>query len=517
MCLILEKTSELLRNLLWNEFLRSRRKSLDFLEHRAKEFEHLANDLGAARCITGKMANILDEEIMTAKDYLLEVEKESHVGVRLTPLVHYEFRSMLDYIESAHSDFMVMLLQILFEKIRCDPIASINDHTVSEAMRLLRIPPQTNAAVLKIMENCTAALYGNSGSIAESLEPVVVHWLYHYYRFLPSSRTISMPSSDSSNLCHFSYLAHESVHSKLFDITTTLGNLSVAEKIGDSAQAEKYKLIMNQLLPDSYQKVTETFKHLEKRFVAILKDRLGEIYKSIYRNVIKDEFVVPARFLEYQFCEFICDFGSVKIAGPANVVLSACMFADSLRNPSLDTMRHLYSLNHPPDSIRVASQKFALQRGNLYNEMIDQIDVLVEGLSRADCAGGLINDGERQEVDFLDRYFNILMEKGECGKSLIDEMLELSDRIVREDHCYNKNRWAKVMKYYPIAGERDEKEYLNLHPYDFVNVVWLKLFEISKKPMTYGEYVDSYSSVKPFLNMVWKKLVGCQFSRACGV
>lgn len=500
---------EPIENLLWYEFLRYNRASFEFLEGRMKRAVNVAEKLGAANRLVQQMSGIATCKIPFAIGLMSEMEKEMLAGKRIDPELHWNFQHSRTFIESEYSEVTALLLQRFFHKASQSPVKESRDnHTewLRQGAKYFKTPDQSTAAVMKILDNCYNALYGQRRNAISLLEPMVVYWLYYYYRFLPPSRTICMPSRDQTNLCHWAYLAHETFHSKLFNISDARADRESALQSKKTEKVARCNRILSNLLSIDYEDTISQWDILEERFVKAMQKGLANEYELLYKELLQDTYRIPKRFLQLQFREFLCDMGANKIAGPCNTMLSACMSADNLRYPALDVLRHIFDdIAHPPDSVRVSLQILNLRQSDLVGEEIDDIVSLVEELKQVDLKCGP-KGIERDTVRFIDRYIGILTQASKGEASIFCEITKLVDSLLDHVYCYSDERWARVVTYYENLDTLKMKRH-SLFPYDYVNIVWLKLLEISKRAKCYHDYVDAYADAEPVLRGLWDELM----------
>ena len=479
----------------------------------------LAQLLGSYPASVRRIDDALEEDLPIANGYLCEMERETFRERRLSPDLHMDFADYLDRIESSHSDIMALLLQPVLRKISkiskaAIPKSSID--TMNEQIRFFSIPDSVLLACAKVMDNCLLALYNDANPLVAPLEPMVVHWVHHYYRFRPPS-TICMPWVDMTKICHWPHLAHEYVHSKIFNLLENIpAKKALAKKSSDAhahIRIDKFSKILDHLAKGSWPSIVEKWESLEKQFIKTIGKELRETYRKMYRIFHDDVFLMADRFLQSHFQEFICDLGATGIAGPSNVIHAACISADNLRNPVLGVTRHLIDLLHPPDFVRVKCQLVALSNRGLKGDKMEELRTLVEDVMMADVSEGSKNEQEKAAVQFLERYSDLLTSKNKESKSLLDEMCDLTNSLLNDKCCFDNERWKGLVSNYENYLNPESQDSQRLYPYDLVNVVWLRLAELSKTTSNYEEYQQKYAEAEPHLKTIWQKLISCAFCR----
>lgn len=509
----MKENSKPLRNLIWYEFLRSNSRSLVLVGDRASEALDLAKQLHSNAALIQKIVNMLEEEIPIAKRYFSQIEKEMYPGRRLNPKLHRYYADKLNQLESTHSDIMTLLLQPFLKIASKTTRAEDSLREIEKSARFFKVPPTASLACNKILDHCMFALYNEINPIVSPLEPLIVHWVHYYYKFSPPS-AICMPWIDMAKLCHWSHLSHESFHSKIFNI---FDNILEKRKDADSGQVHKCDKMLCHLLSDSWSTIVEKWDSLEERFIQTIGNGLRRKYKKLYHDLMKDNFLIADRFLQYQFQEFVCDAGATKIAGPSSVLHYACICADNLRNPMLDVVRHLTDMLHPPDIVRTRCQLFHLSNQDLAGKEVKEMRSLIEELVMVDLSNEFRNEREELCSRFIEEYFDLLTSKAKGEQSLLDEIRDLTNSMLNQEYCYRSERWQNLVSNYGNHFDPDDQSYQQLYPYDFVNIVWLKLMKISETISSYEEYLQEYTKAEPDLKTVWRKLISCNFSRRARV
>ncbi len=504
----MKENAEPLKNLVWYEFLRSNSRSLVLVGDRASEALDLAKQLHSDVTLIQKIVNLLEEDIPIAKRYFSQIEKETYPGQRLKPKLHRYYADKLDQLESTHSDIMTLLLQPFLKIASKTTGAEYSSRDIEKFARFFKVPPTASLACNKILDHCMFALYNEINPIVSPLEPLIVHWVHYYYKFRPPS-AICMPWIDMAKLCHWPHLSHESFHSKIFNI---FDNILEKRKDANSGQVHKYDKMLCHLLSDSWPSIVEKWDSLEERFIETIGNGLRRTYKKLYHDLMDDNFLIADRFLQYQFQEFVCDAGATKIAGPSSVLHYACICADNLRNPVLDVVRHLTDMLHPPDIVRTRSQLFYMSNQDLWGKEMNQIRNLIEDLVMVDLSNGFRNEREELCSGFVQEYFSLLNSKANGNLSLLDEIRDLTNSMLNQKYCYGSDRWQNLVSNYGNHLDPDDQSYRQLYPYDFVNIVWLKLMKISTTISSYEEYLQEYTKAESDLKTVWRKLTSCNFS-----
>jgi hypothetical protein len=490
---------------------------LDLYESRTREAKDVAVQLNTEPTLIQRIENLLEDEIPIARRYLSEIERETPPERRVSPNLHRYYADRLSQLESGHADIMTLLLQP-FLRIVSDAsrkeVAGNPLQLVGKQARFFKVPDKAYLASVKILDNCLYALYGDVNHITQHLEPMVVHWVHYYYKFMRPS-TICMPWIDMTKLCHWPHLAHESFHSKIYNILDNIqGKRKDAAEASDLGRVNEYEKMLSHLLTGDWSVVIEKWNSLEERFIETLRNGLGDMYKEAYLDFMKDNYLVADRFLQNQFQEFVCDLGSNRIAGPSGAIHYATMCADNLRSPVLDLVRHLTDILHPPDIVRTRCQMLDLSKQYPNDEKVKEICSLIDDLMMIDVSHGLKNTHERISAGFLDRYFSLLTSNTNGERSLLDGICELANSMLNQGYCYNNERWQNLVSSHDKHFCSDDQAYQRLYPYDFVNTVWLRLIEIARSVHSYKEYVDEYTRAESDLGIVWKKLISCTFSRS---
>jgi len=494
-----------LKNLYWNEFLRSNFECVNWIKHRIQKGKELCRSTINKPALLKRMDELL-EKIDFANTLLKFYRQENKVGESVNLGIHWRYHSLFKDITTEHSDVLALFLQALMERFEefSDITCEKPPDTIAKTLRkahYFRIPDETKRATQNIIYECKKAAYGTI-SEDDLIIPSIAHWPYAEYKFIGPSSIICLPPYDRTKLCHWAILAHEIFHSKLYTIERVLDDLVKAELLKDEKMKEKNFKLLDKLLPSrkTYNKLTK----LRESIMRALKIRTGEEYRMLYKNNIGDDFYIPYAYLKTQFSEIICDIAAVFVAGPSYVAVACSSAADNIRQPYLDVSRHLYfDLVHPPDVCRVLYQIETLDKNGLClkGERIEDLKNEAIALTFSDMYNRRKKEVEKHCEEFLKFYIDTITDK-----ILWKDILEVVDLLVDKRFRYNQERWDHVVNSYEKIIQNPKIELKNVLPFDFVNMVWLKLLDISEEGLEYEEYCKAYEKAKVFFNNVWKRV-----------
>ncbi len=413
-------------------------------------------------------------------------------------------------ISNGYSDIMVMLSrEISTFRLSSSPTSSLKKklRTIDS---LLDIHIEVIKAFEKFKEECLQVIYGSRISWDFGIpEPVIIAYYHPTFRYLGASKAICIPRTEAVNLCRWSTIAHESVHSKYDDIIRVFRRYDNAEKEDNKALMEKHSKVLNRLVSDP-PKVRDKISEVGDLFTNVIKLRAGEVYRESYSLLFGDDFYLPQYFLEFQFEEVLADVACTKITGPADTILLAHSTADSCRNPELDIYTHLHDLVHPPSSVRVMYETEILEGAdiNLKGKRIDGIKRQLHRLVGIDILGRKTADEEDLSRYLIKVYFDGV-------KSLLPEISELVDLLLAENTRFDRTRWNAVIDCYDELNKGKPINDMILRPFDLTNLAWLKVMDIFNNTIGEGKSYKDFLRARErkrededdFFNTLWKYLV----------
>lgn len=510
-----------MENLYWNEFLRSNNESLVWMKKRVEDAKKLCEKTINDNTIIERMQDLsekIDSALMFQKFYQSEnLDKQVSVGK------HWRYNALFKEIAVEHSDTLALFLQSLVERL--EQLTETKTGSKSQASlkdffngHYFKTPDQTKLASQNVMSECSKAAYGAIPNRL-MLRPIIAHWPHPDYAYVGPSHVICLPPHDRTKLCHWAILAHETFHSKLHSIERALDNLERAESFKDSDLKRKSVETLKSMLPDkeAYIKLTE----LEESVVDNLKIRLGEYYRMLYKDNLSDDFSVPRYFLRRQFREILCDIAATLVAGPAYLAVSCSSVADNIRELYLDVSRHLYDLVHPPDICRIMYQTKLLDVEYLGIDG-DEIDHLKSEASLLVSVGlnwrKRVHYGrEKKHLWKLMEGFLVVYHNTVTEGTLWRNMLEVADLLLLDRNSrYNGERWKHVLECYAAINKNNKAQISNALPFDFVNMAWLKLLDITEKNLGYEEYCKAYAADKDFFMNIWERVCSVETRQSSG-
>jgi len=496
--------TEKLKNLYWNEFLRTHFECTGWIKQRVEEGIKLCEST-----IDDPRLQVRMHELLNSADFAIAMlkrfQKETIVGKSIKLEVHHRYAGLFKEINTAHSDIFALFLQALVEKL--EELANRADKSkLAELARTLkevhyfRAPDETKQAAANILWECRRAAYG-AVSEKDLAGPMIAHWPYSDYKFTGPSAVIYLPPYDNTKLCHWAIFAHETFHSKLHTINKLLDNIERAKISKDNELKTRSIELLKKLLPtEAYDKLTE----LRSSLTRALKIRTGEEYRMLYQARVSDDFYIPYLFLDYQFQEILCDIAAIFVAGPSYLAVSSMATADSIRQPYLDVFRHIvFDPLHPPDICRAWYQIRALEDAavGVKGKAVDSLKDSFWALLSSDLYGREKEEKEEHAEEFLKIYINTITDK-----KLWKDIFEIVDLFVDKNVRYSHERWKRVVSSYRRINKDHEAELKDMLPFDFVNMVWLKLAEISKEGLEYKDYCDAYKAEHKFFKNLWDRV-----------
>jgi len=451
----------------------------------------------------------LSEKTAFAEFLIDSFKGEDKVGKSIDLRKHRTYSNLFRDISAEHSDVLALFLQALVERFeelgknatRRPATTEIGKIAKTlEAAHYFRTPNQTKEAVANIMCECERTAYASTPD-APLVGPSIAHWPYSDYKFIGSSSVISLPPYDNTKLCHWAVLAHEVFHSKFYNIEKSLDNLGKAKLLSDEKLRRESVGLLDKLLPgkNAFRKLDD----LRATMTKALKIRTGEKYRMLYQTRIKDDFCISYYYLDNQFEEIVCDIAAVLAAGPAYVAVSCMEVADRIRQPDYDVSRHLYfDLAHPPEVCRILYQIEALEdRGLcLKSKAVEELIGTVNILLHSDLTGRRKSLAEKSSEEFLKLYLDTIIDR-----NLWPQIMEVVDLLVNEDFRFDQKRWDRIVASYEQINLKPEAEFKDALPFDYVNMAWLRLMDISDG-LGYEEYCRAYDDSRLFFNNIWDRV-----------
>lgn len=496
-----------LRNLLWTEFKYSQEDLLSFVKGRLIDFQKLIKGISDFAQIEERIDASL-QRIEYVKKILSRMMSANTISESLDPDLHLNFNEVKNAISIGYTDIVIMLSQRT-TALRSSKVLPQNIGKKLNALeKTLKMPKSAEIASEKCLNECLEIAYGCGTTWnLSTLKPIVV-WLRPDYRYLHPTKAVCVPPNDRANLCRWSTIAHETMHSRLDDIKMSFLDLREAYSEGDTRLEEERLKVVNELMQNPSEVYHERFEKQDS-FVKGIKLAAGEVYREVYSVLLGDDYYIPEYFLIHQFEEILCDIGCAKIAGPADAILLAHSAADSCRNPELDIQSHLYELAHPPCSVRVMYEWKLLKDTasahgmNLSGKRIDAIGEQLYGLVGIDISGRKKTKREDLCRYLIKVYIDVVEE-------LLPELSGLVDLILAEKPRFNQNRWKKIVRCYNNMDLEKGLQNEDLLPYDLTNLAWLKVMDIFRdtieKGKSYRDFINKREQEAQFFKSLWDYL-----------
>ena len=489
------------RNLLWAEYIFYCEDLLNFIQNTrlvkilesVKEFHEFSH-------ITQRIEISLDW-IDEARRMLSRIKGECYLGKSLDVDLHLRFGSLVRRIAISYNDIVVILPNET-SSLRLSTDLPERRPRLDRLDKLLSVPPQATKVFNKFMDECLRTIYGRDFPWNFGIPKPMPVSLYSDYRYLSPSKAICTPPNDVTNLCRWSTVAHELMHSKIDDILGNFYTLGYALSTKNPKLVKESQNALDRLVEDPsevYYRIIE----LRDLFTELMKFKSGEAYREAYSLLVEDDYYIPRYFLNFQFQEILCDITCTRIAGPAEAIVRGYTNADYCRNPELDVFNHLHDLAHPPHSVRVMYE-FDVIRGtsmNLRGEVIDTIEKQLWGLVGID-----VLNREPSKAEDLSRY--LIKVYIDSVKELLPDFSQLTDDLLAEQPLFGQDRWDNITDVYRKFSEGKALQGDTLRPFDLTNLAWLKVIDVFNQTIgkggSYDDFIEKRKIQTKFFEDLWK-------------
>jgi hypothetical protein len=496
-----KKSKKELRNFFWNEFIYYCEDTLSFIkDRRLIKIYDLSRELAELSHTTRRIKltiNMADRAIQM----LSKMKSKNYEGESLDKDYQIHFDDLIKRISTGYNDITIVLSQ---ETSAQRVMNGSPEHVrkYDELARILRAPTQAVEVFGRFIEECLGIIYGRDFPWELNIPKPIPVTLYSDYTYLSPSKAICAPPNDVMNLCRWSTIAHELMHSKLDDILSSYYNLGYALSTKDSELVKNTQNMLDRLVEDS----TETyyqFVELRDLFAALMKLKAAEVYRQAYSLLLHDDYYMPKHFLNIQFQELLCDIACTRVSGPAEVIVRSYTDADLCRNPELDVFCHLHDLVHPPNAVRVMYEYELIKSPamNISGERMRAIEKQLLGIVGIDIFGRETSSAEDLSRYLIKTYFDAV-------KELLPDMSKLVDKLVAEPLLFDQSRWNRIVDSYKTLVEAKTLTGESLRPFDLSNMAWLKVMDIFDETVGRGESYDQFKKNRKretdFFSALWK-------------
>ncbi len=499
---------EKLRNLFWSDFIYYHDRLLGFSEKRLRKASGLVEESVNMDDLKPRIKHT-QQMISEARNMLLRIRRRDFIGRSINVDLNMDFDGMIKDVTISVSDLMIMLTQQVHWLEITKPLG-FSRKNLTKIVDFLKVPHETRLASRRMMNECLRAIYGSRAPWSSGIPmPVAVCFGYSDYRYLSASKLVCIPPNDATQLCRWSILAHETMHSKLDDFASHLHIINALKSRTDRSKKKSLEILHN-MLPD-FETAVEKIANLEEDFCRNLKLFTGEAYREAYALLYNDDFYLPKQFLRQQFYEILCDIACTKVAGVADCFVTASSTANHLRNAELDMVDHLLTLSHPPDSIRIQYEYEVLKKLGLdpKSEIMVFLKGQIDKILQIDIHGRGLTEKEKLSRHLFDRYLEIVL-------AFLPELSKLLDSLLGEEDCrFSQGRWDRIMDYYVrMTKHGPSLEDQNLYPFDFPNLAWLKVADIFTQTFGEGGSYKSFTKARKkeemkdgFFWNLWKEFI----------
>jgi len=499
------------RNSFWTGFIYVNRERLGAIEKNISRIQKMICPRIGDPDVLCKRLDGLANKISIAEELLAEIALEAPEDL--------EFRTLVRDISIGNSDLTTIAVQRLLQDVIEE------DCLRYEELQPYKISSQTMSCLKNVMNECSNVMYGD---YASSRGPILVCWPYAEYQYLPNSRAICFPPTESERFCFWSGLAHEGFHCKIHDFTIAKARYEDAKEEKDEARQERSHSNLQTMVSDSWKgRIDDLLSKWNTAYGTFrfnFKLMAGEAYRELYQVLFADDFYLPREFLPHQFREILCDVASLKIAGLSDLIFLGSQTADLCRNTELDLTAHFFDLAHPPDTVRFIYTLEVLTGRDLNNREItkiepiakDNLDYFVENakeLVRSILSEEKVSESWKELTEFhlIQTYNDLIIE-------LLPDICEIVDALLCHADFYNQVRWSQVMQRFDEI-EREKTAQKRAHalealetskPFDLVNLGWLKFFDLFRKTVgkskTLKEFFTRFEAEDLYFGALWKKL-----------